>query len=52
MGYKDVSELYLAYIQRGFLPSVYGELESVYYLHKKLKNDELTLKSYGSSLEF
>ena len=52
MGYKVVSELHVAYTQRGSLRGVYGEHKSVDYLHKKLKNDEFTLKSYGSSLEF
>ena len=52
MRYTDVSELHLAYTQRGFLPGPYSEHDSVDYLHKKLKNDELTLESYGSSLKF
>ena len=35
-----------------FLRSAYGEHESLQYIHKKLKNNDLTLKSYESSLEF
>ena len=52
MGYKDVNELYLVYTHRGFFRGAYGEHESLQYIHKKLKNDDHTLKSYESSLEF
>ena len=52
MGYTDISELYLAYTQRGSLCGAYGKHESLQYIHKKLKNDGLTLKSYESSLGF
>ena len=31
---------------------MYGEHESLQYIYKNLKNDDLTLKSYESSLEF
>ena len=52
MGYKDVNELHMAYTQRGFLRGAYGEHECLKYIQDKLKNDDLTLKSYDSSLEF
>ena len=43
--------MHLVYTQWGFLYSAYGEHESLQYIHKKLKNDDFTLKSYESSLE-
>ena len=52
VGTKDVNEVHLAYTQRGFLCGAYGEHESLQYIHKKLKSDDLTLKNYESSLEF
>ena len=52
MGYTDVSTLHLVYTQRGFLRGAYGEHESLECIHKKMKNDDFTLKSYESSLEF
>ena len=52
MGYIDFSELHFAYTQQGFLRGAYGEHNSLEYIHKKLKNDDLALKSYESSLKF
>ena len=46
----DEHQLQTAYTQRGFLCGAYGEHECLIYVQNKLKNDDLTLKSYESSL--
>ena len=52
MGYNNMESLKMAFHQRGFLRGAYSEHESLLYLQQKIKNDDLTLKSYVSSLEF
>ena len=52
MGYKDVNELHLAYTQRGFHCGAYGEHECLKYIQNKLKNYDLTLNDFDTSLDF
>ena len=52
MGYKDVNKLHMAYSQLGFLHGAYGEYDSLKYIQDTLKNNDLTVKSYDSSLKF
>jgi len=42
----------MAYTQQGFLHGAYGEHEYLKYIQNKLKNDDLTLKSFELSLRF
>ena len=52
MGYDNMDSLKMAFHQRGFLRGAYSEHESLLYLQQKIKNDDLTLKSYESALDF